>query len=69
MKAKKAKKKGNAIAKAEKFGRKEYEAKLAKLHEELVDLQQSVTRQARLHPLRGRDTAGKGGTIRRSPSA
>ena len=44
MKAKKAKKKGDAIAKSGKFGRKEYEAKLAKLHEELVDLQQSVQR-------------------------
>src|SRR5258706_199930 len=66
MKANKAKKKGGGFAKAEKFGRKEYEAKLAKLHEELVDLQQSVQRDGLKVCIlfEGRDTAGKGGTIK-----
>jgi polyphosphate kinase 2 len=65
-KAKLAKKKGNGRAAPEKFSRKEYEAKLAKLHEELVDLQQSVQRNGLKVCIlfEGRDTAGKGGTIK-----
>ena len=64
--AKKAKKKGSDGAPAQKLGRKEYEAKLAKLHEELVHLQQHVQREGLKVCIvfEGRDTAGKGGTIK-----
>jgi polyphosphate kinase 2 len=69
--AKKAKKHGNGSKEggtpgAEKLARKDYEAKLAKLHEELVQLQLWVQRAgARVCIVfEGRDGAGKGGTIR-----
>jgi polyphosphate kinase 2 len=66
MNAKKAKKKGNGFAKVEKLGRKEYESKLSKLHEDLVDMQESVVRDGLMVCIlfEGRDTAGKGGTIK-----
>src|SRR3954467_618712 len=64
--AKKAKKKGAGGAPEEKLGRKEYEAKMAKLHEELVHLQQHVQREGLKVCIvfEGRDGAGKGGTIK-----
>ena len=66
MARKKAKKRSGANADAEKLGRKEYEAKMAKLHEELVHLQQHVQREGLKVCIvfEGRDTAGKGGTIK-----
>ena len=50
----------------EKLGRKEYEAALAKLHEELVALQLWVVHKGLqvCVVFEGRDTAGKGGTIK-----
>jgi polyphosphate kinase 2 len=75
-KAKKAKKgtkepKVDAAAKpcggpAEKMGRKEYEAELRKLDAELVALQEWVKRTGTKICIvfEGRDTAGKGGTIK-----
>jgi polyphosphate kinase 2 len=64
--AKKAKKKGAGGAPEEKLGRKEYEAKMARLHEELVHLQQHVQREGLKVCIvfEGRDGAGKGGTIK-----
>jgi polyphosphate kinase 2 len=53
-------------AKAEKLGNKEYERELKKLHVELVKLQEWV-KHAGLKVIvvfEGRDTAGKGGTIK-----
>jgi len=50
----------------ERLGRKDYDRELAKLHERLVDLQRWV-QQAGLKVcvlFEGRDTAGKGGTIK-----
>ena len=66
MKGKPAKKKGNGSVALEKVGRKDYETKMAKIHEELVDLQQSVLRDGLKVCIlfEGRDTAGKGGTIK-----
>jgi len=66
MKAKHAKKKGNERGAAEKLPRKEYEAKLARLHEDLVDMQETVVRDGLKVCIlfEGRDTAGKGGTIK-----
>jgi polyphosphate kinase 2 len=60
----KAKKKGNGAP--EKLGRKDYDAKLAKLHEELVALQEHVKRKGLkvCVVFEGRDGAGKGGTIK-----
>ena len=53
-------------APAEKLARKTYERELAKLHEELVLLQQWVVQAGRKVCLvfEGRDGAGKGGTIK-----
>jgi polyphosphate kinase len=53
-------------ASAEKLARKTYERELAKLHEELVLLQQWVVQAGRKVCLvfEGRDGAGKGGTIK-----
>ena len=50
----------------EKLGRKEYEKKLAKLHAELVGLQEWVVREGAKICIvfEGRDGAGKGGTIK-----
>ena len=64
--AKKAKKKDGGGAPVEKLGRKEYETKMAKLHEELVHLQQHVQREGLKVCIvfEGRDGAGKGGTIK-----
>ena len=74
MASKKAKKRanGNGEAKAarskkpEKLGRKEYEARLAKLHEELVQIQLWVQEKGLKVCIvfEGRDGAGKGGTIK-----
>ena len=66
MARKKAKKRSGANADAARLGRKEYEAKMAKLHEELVHLQQHVQREGLKVCIvfEGRDTAGKGGTIK-----
>jgi polyphosphate kinase 2 len=52
--------------KLEKLGRKEYEAKLAKLHEELVQVQLWVQQKGLKVCIlfEGRDGAGKGGTIK-----
>jgi polyphosphate kinase 2 len=65
-KAKPAKKKGNGRAAPEKLPRKEYESKLARLHEQLVDMQETVVRDGLKVCIvfEGRDTAGKGGTIK-----
>jgi polyphosphate kinase 2 len=51
---------------AEKMSRKEYESELAKLHVELVKLQQWVVHKGLKVCIlfEGRDTAGKGGTIK-----
>jgi len=69
--AKRAKKQGNGkhapkSGKPEKLGRKDYESKLAKLHEELVQLQLWAQREGAKVCIvfEGRDGAGKGGTIR-----
>jgi polyphosphate kinase 2 len=66
MKTKKAKKKGSPDAAPEKVSRKDYDAKLAKLHEELVQLQEWVKREGLKVCIvfEGRDGAGKGGTIK-----
>jgi polyphosphate kinase 2 len=66
--AKHAKKKGNGGAKAtpEKVGRKDYEARMEKLHAELVELQEYVKKKGLRVCIvfEGRDGAGKGGTIK-----
>ena len=71
--AKKAKKrsdgkpaKAGKPAPAQKLGRKEYDARLTKLHEELVQLQLWAQRSGAKVCIvfEGRDGAGKGGTIR-----
>ena len=66
--AKKAKKKDGAGGKGapEKLGRKDYEAKLERLHVELVELQEYVKRKGLKVCIvfEGRDGAGKGGTIK-----
>jgi polyphosphate kinase len=64
--AKSAKKKDTARAPEGKLGRKEYEARMAKLHEELVGFQQHVQREGVKVCIvfEGRDGAGKGGTIK-----
>jgi polyphosphate kinase 2 (PPK2 family) len=56
-----------ADAAAAKLGRKEYEAELARLQGELVAMQEWVRRTGAkvCVVFEGRDTAGKGGTIRR----
>ena len=53
-------------AKTEKLGRKEYEKELARLHVELVKLQQWVVHKGLkvCVVFEGRDGAGKGGTIK-----
>jgi polyphosphate kinase len=64
--AKAAKKKSSAPDKKEALGNKEYERELKKLHIELVKLQEWV-KHAGLKVcivFEGRDTAGKGGTIK-----
>jgi len=50
----------------ERLGRKDYDRELAKLHERLVDLQRWVQRAGLKVCIvfEGRDTAGKGGTIK-----
>ena len=62
---KNAKKKGNAAV-PEKLGRKDYEATMRKLHEELVELQEYVKKKGLkvVVVFEGRDGAGKGGTIK-----
>ncbi len=66
MSTKKAKKKGSPESTPEKVGRKDYDAKLAKLHVELVALQEWVKREGLKVCIlfEGRDGAGKGGTIK-----
>src|SRR5688572_5913925 len=66
MSSKKAKKKGNPDSAPQKVGRKDYDAKLAKLHEELVNMQEWVKREGLKVAIvfEGRDGAGKGGTIK-----
>ena len=69
---KKAKKRGGAKASrakgisSEQLGRKDYEGKLSKLHEDLVQLQLWTQRTGAKVCIvfEGRDGAGKGGTIR-----
>ena len=64
---KKAKKKGNGGKPGgEKLKGKEYDAQLAKLHEELVELQEYVKKKGLKVAIvfEGRDGAGKGGTIK-----
>jgi len=65
-KPKPAKKKGNGRATPDKLSRKEYESKLSRLHEQLVDMQETVVRDGLKVCIvfEGRDTAGKGGTIK-----
>jgi len=65
-KPKPAKKKGNGRASPGKLSRKEYESKLSRLHEQLVDMQETVVRDGLKVCIvfEGRDTAGKGGTIK-----
>ena len=62
---KNAKKKGGAQA-PEKLGRKDYEARMEKLHAELVELQEYVKKKGLRVCIvfEGRDGAGKGGTIK-----
>src|SRR3954468_8095753 len=68
--SKRAKKQGNGkpsrAEKPQKLDRKGYEAKLAELHEDLVQLQLWVQRKGIKVAIvfEGRDGAGKGGTIR-----
>ena len=54
-------------SKGAKLSRKEYEAKVEKLHAELVKLQYWVTTQGLkvIVVFEGRDAAGKGGVIKR----
>ena len=61
----KAKKKGDGAA-PDKLGRKDYEAGMRKLHEELVELQEHVKKKGLkvCVVFEGRDGAGKGGTIK-----
>ena len=65
-KGKKTKKNSNDGA-MPKFGRKEYEAELAKLQAELVKLQEWVVKNKIrvIIVFEGRDAAGKGGVIKR----
>jgi polyphosphate kinase len=69
--SKKAKKRGVESRKAEKLGGKEYEARLEKLHVELVELQQWVQAKGLKVCVifEGRDGAARAGRSRRSPSA
>jgi polyphosphate kinase len=55
-----------AATKPEKIGRKEYDKELARLHVELVKLQQWVVQEGKkvCVVFEGRDGAGKGGTIK-----
>ena len=68
--SKKDKKKQKApdetVTTSEKIGNKSYEAELKKLHAELVKLQQWVVHEGKKVVIifEGRDTAGKGGTIK-----
>jgi polyphosphate kinase 2 len=64
--SKRAKKQGTESKKVEKLGGKEYEAKLEKLHVELVELQEWVQAKGLKVCIlfEGRDGAGKGGTIK-----
>ena len=71
VKAKAGRKKEKAVAplpdgEAEKISRKEYEKELEKLHVELVRLQQWIVHTGHKVCIlfEGRDTAGKGGTIK-----
>jgi polyphosphate kinase 2 len=68
MTTKKAKKQdaGATAGAAQKLGRKDYDAKMEKIHGELVELQQSVVSQGLKVCIlfEGRDGAGKGGTIK-----
>ncbi|HXZ48772.1 MAG TPA: polyphosphate kinase 2 [Usitatibacter sp.] len=61
-----ARRKPAPAGKSEKLGRKEYEAALAKLHEELVQIQLWVQQKGLKICIvfEGRDGAGKGGTIK-----
>ena len=61
-----AKKKGVGKAPVEKIGGKEYDARLKKLHVELVEVQQWVQKEGLKVCIcfEGRDGAGKGGTIK-----
>jgi polyphosphate kinase 2 len=63
---KRAKKKGGNDAAIEPVKGKDYEKALRKLHEDLVDLQEYVIRKGLKVCIlfEGRDTAGKGGTIK-----
>ena len=66
MKAEKTIAKRTAAAPSEKLSRKTYEEELKKLHVELVRLQEWVKHQGLKVAIvfEGRDTAGKGGTIK-----
>src|SRR5262249_8248731 len=68
-KAKKAKKQGVESAKHEKLGRKDYDARMRKMHEELVAVQQYVVEKKLKVCIvfEGRDGAGRAGTIRALP--
>ena len=57
----------SAGASPEKMGRKEYEREMERLHGELVAMQEWVKRSGAkiIIVFEGRDTAGKGGTIKR----
>jgi polyphosphate kinase len=65
-KAKKAKKQGAEAATHEKLGRKDYDSRLRKMHEELVEVQHHVLeKKIKVCVIfEGRDGAGKGGTIK-----
>ena len=67
MSKKKHKEANQSTAAGKKLGRKEYEAELAKLQGELVAMQEWVkaTGAKICIVFEGRDTAGKGGTIKR----
>jgi polyphosphate kinase 2 (PPK2 family) len=62
---KSAKKRGAGEA-TQKLGRKDYDAQMRKLHEELVELQEYVKKKGLkvCVVFEGRDGAGKGGTIK-----
>ena len=66
MSTKKAKKKGTPDAAPQKVKGKDYDAKLEKLHEDLVHLQAWVKQEGLKVAIvfEGRDGAGKGGTIK-----
>src|SRR6478735_140431 len=65
--SKKSKQQSEPAPTGEKLGRREYEAELAKLQAELVAMQEWVkaTGAKVCIVFEGRDTAGKGGTIKR----